>query len=158
MGLEASIGELLRVKGLTLAAAESCTGGLLGHLITNVPGSSDYFIGGVITYSDEAKERLLGVAPAILAEQGAVSAEVAREMARGAKNLFHSDLALAITGIAGPGGGTEEKPVGLVYIALAAPDRELCERHIWRGGRAENKRRSAERALELLREYLNKIR
>jgi PncC family amidohydrolase len=154
MGLEADIGELLRAKRLTLAIAESCTGGLLGHLITNVPGSSDYFRGGVITYSDEAKERLLRVAHETLAKHGAVSEATALEMARGARDLFRSDLALAITGIAGPGGGTEEKPVGLVYIALAAPDRELCERHVWQGDRGENKRRSAERALELLKGYL----
>jgi len=154
MGLEAEIGELLRAKGLTLATAESCTGGLLGHLITNVSGSSDYFLGGVITYSDEAKERLLGVAHETLAKHGAVSETTALEMARGAKNLFGADLALATTGIAGPGGGTEEKPVGLVYIALATPDGELCERHIWPEDRLGNKRSSAERALALLKEYL----
>jgi PncC family amidohydrolase len=154
MELAAEIGELLRAKRLTLATAESCTGGLLGHLITNVPGSSDYFLGGVISYSNEAKERLLGVCRETLEERGAVSEETAREMARGVKDLFHSDLALATTGIAGPGGGTEEKPVGLVYIALAAQDRELCERHRWQGDRLENKRHSAERALALLKEYL----
>ena len=154
MAVEAEIGELLRAKGLTLAIAESCTGGLLGHLITDVPGSSDYFLGGVISYSDEAKERLLGVRRETLLEEGAVSEETAFEMARGARDLFHSDLALAITGIAGPGGGTADKPVGLVYIALAAPDRELSERHIWSEDRLGNKRRSAERALELLKGYL----
>jgi len=154
IGLEAEIGELLRAKRLTLALAESCTGGLLGSLITDVPGSSDYFLGGVISYSDEAKERLLGVRHETLLREGAVSARAALEMARGARDLFHSDLALAITGIAGPGGGSEEKPVVLVYIALAAPDKELCERHSWQGDRLENKRRSAERALELLKEYL----
>ncbi|MFQ6117082.1 MAG: CinA family protein [Candidatus Bipolaricaulia bacterium] len=152
--LATEIGGLLRAKRLTLATAESCTGGLLGDMITDVPGSSDYFVGGVISYSDEAKERLLGVRRETLMEEGAVSEETAREMARGARDLFHSDLALAITGIAGPGGGTEEKPVGLVYIALAAPGEELCERHVWQGDRGENKRRSAERALELLKEYL----
>ncbi len=155
LGLEAEIGELLRARGLTLAVAESCTGGLLGHLITNVPGSSDYFLGGVVTYSDRAKEKLLGVRRESLAEQGAVSEQVAREMARGARALFGADVALAITGIAGPGGATPGKPVGLVYIALAAADHEACERRLWEGGdRLRNKLHSARRALELLREYL----
>ncbi|MCR4403934.1 MAG: CinA family protein [Candidatus Acetothermia bacterium] len=154
MGLEERVGELLRARGLTLAVAESCTGGLLGHSLTNLPGSSDYFLGGVIAYSNRAKERLLGVRRETLESEGAVSELTAREMARGARRLFGSDLALATTGIAGPGGGTPEKPVGLVYVALAAPDKELCVRHIWQGDRLENKRRSAERALELLVEYL----
>jgi PncC family amidohydrolase len=154
MGLEEEVGELLRAKRLTLATAESCTGGLLGHLITNVPGSSAYFLGGVVAYSNEAKERLLGVRHETLMEEGAVSAAVALEMARGARALFGADLALSTTGIAGPGGGTPQKPVGLVYIALVAPDRELCERQIWGGERLENKRRSAEQALLLLKGYL----
>ncbi len=144
----------MRAKGLSLATAESCTGGLLGHRITDVPGSSDYFLGGAISYSDGAKEQLLGVQPGTLREQGAVSEATAREMARGVKDLLHSDLALSITGIAGPGGGTRDKPVGLVYIALAAPDKQLCQRHIWSGDRGENKRRSAEQALQILKEYL----
>ncbi|MGQ9477425.1 MAG: CinA family protein [Candidatus Bipolaricaulia bacterium] len=155
MGLEEEIGALLRERGLTLATAESCTGGLLGHMITNVPGSSDYFLGGVVAYSNAAKERLLGVRAETLAKEGAVSEAVALEMARGARRLFGADLALATTGIAGPGGGTEEKPVGLIYIALVTPDRELCERHIWSSDREGNKRRSAERALELLLGYLS---
>jgi len=154
MALEERVGELLRTRGLTLAVAESCTGGLLSHLITNVPGSSAYFLGGVVAYSNAAKERLLGVRRETLEEEGAVSAAAAKEMARGARALFGTDLALATTGIAGPGGGTADKPVGLVYIALAAQDRELCERCIWRSGRMENKLRSAERALEMLKEYL----
>lgn len=154
MSLEAEVGELLRAKGLTLAVAESCTGGLLGHLITNVPGSSDYFLGGVVAYSDQAKERLLGVRRETLQQEGAVSEATAREMARGVRERFNSDLALAITGIAGPGGGTPEKPVGLVYIALAAADSERVERHLWGGDRLQNKLRSARRALELLREHL----
>jgi len=154
MVVEAEVGELLRAKGLTLATAESCTGGLLGNMITDVPGSSDYFLGGTISYSNEAKEDLLGVRHETLMKEGAVSEVTAREMARGVRSLFHSDLALSTTGIAGPGGGTKGRPVGLVYIALAAPDKELCERHIWQGDRLENKRRSAERALQLLKEYL----
>lgn len=154
MSLEEGIGELLRAGELTLSTAESCTGGLLGHRITDAPGSSDYFLGGVISYSDEAKRTLLQVCQETLLEQGAVSEAAAREMARGVKDLFHSDLALSITGIAGPGGGTREKPVGLVYIALSAPDEELCQRHIWSGDRAENKRRSAEQAMQILKEYM----
>lgn len=154
MDLEERIGELLRVQHLTLAIAESCTGGLLGDMLTNAPGSSDYFLGGVIAYSNRVKEQLLGVRSETLLREGAVSEATALEMARGARRLFGSDLALATTGIAGPGGGTEGKPVGLVYIALVAPDRELCERQIWSGDRLQNKRRSAERALALLEEQL----
>jgi PncC family amidohydrolase len=154
MSLEERVGELLRVQHLTLAIAESCTGGLLGHLITNVPGSSDYFLGGVVAYSNVVKERLLRVQRKTLVEEGSVSEAVALEMARGVRSLFGSALSLSITGIAGPGGGTAERPVGLVYITLAAADSEICEQHIWSGDREENKRRSAERAIELLWEYL----
>ncbi len=152
--LEAEVGELLRAKGLTLAVAESCTGGLLAHLITNVPGSSEYFRGGVVAYSNQAKEQLLGVRRETLEREGAVSAATAQEMARGVRERFGSDLALAITGIAGPGGGTPEKPVGLVYIALATADSVHVERHLWEGDRLRNKLRSARRALELLHEHL----
>lgn len=154
MALEERIGELLRVQHLTLAIAESCTGGLLGDMLTNAPGSSDYFLGGVIAYSNRVKEQLLGVRSETLLREGAVSEATALEMARGARRLFGSDLALATTGIAGPGGGREGKPVGLVYIALVAPDREVCERRLWSGDRLQNKRRSAERALALLEEQL----
>jgi PncC family amidohydrolase len=148
--LESIVGELVRSKGLTLSLAESCTGGLLGHRLTNVPGSSDYFIGGVIAYSYEAKERVLGVRHSTLYDHGAVSEQTALEMARGARRLFGTDLALSVTGIAGPGGGMPDKPVGLVYIAISTRDQDMCHRFVWEGDREENKAHSAQAALGLL--------
>ena len=118
-GMEETVGKLLRARGLTLAVAESCTGGLIGHRVTDVPGSSDYYLLGVATYSNDAKERVIGVRAETLAAHGAVSTETAEEMAAGVRRLAGADLGLSTTGIAGPGGGTEDKPVGLVYIALA---------------------------------------
>ena len=153
-GLEKEIGDLLSQRGWSLAVAESCTGGLLGHRITNVSGSSAYFRGGVISYSNEAKERVLGVPSETLAEHGAVSKETALAMARGARRLMHTDIAVSVTGIAGPTGGTEDKPVGLVYLGLAAQDAELWERHIWTGDRTQNKELSAEAALRLILSFL----
>ena len=153
-GLEKEIGDLLSQRGWSLAVAESCTGGLLGHRITNVSGSSAYFRGGVISYSNEAKERVLGVPPETLSEHGAVSKETALAMARGARRLMHTDIAVSVTGIAGPTGGTEDKPVGLVYLGLAAQDAELVERHIWTGDRIQNKALSAEAALTLILSFL----
>lgn len=148
------MGKLLREKGLTLAVAESCTGGLLGMRLTEVPGSSDYFRGGVIAYSNAVKEAVLGVPRAILEEKGAVSPECARAMAEGARRLLGADLALAITGIAGPTGGTPEKPVGLVYIALAHPGGVEVERHEFRGSRQGVRWSASEAALALLRRFL----
>ncbi len=152
--LEKVIGRLLTEQKLTIALAESCTGGLVAHRLTNVPGSSAYFIGGVVSYANEAKERVLGVNRQTLQEHGAVSEETAREMARGVRRLLRTNVALAVTGIAGPGGGSPEKPVGLTYIALATDDLERCERYLWRGDRWANKEHSAEAALGMLREYL----
>ncbi|MBA7645627.1 Nicotinamide-nucleotide amidohydrolase PncC [subsurface metagenome] len=152
--LEKQIGELLSERGWTLAVAESCTGGLLGHRITNVSGSSSYFRGGVISYSNEVKESILGVPEETLIEHGAVSKEIAQAMAQGARRLLGTDVALSVTGIAGPTGGTPEKPVGLVYVGLAAEGADLWEKHIWQGDRAENKQQSAQAALELLLKYL----
>lgn len=154
MALEEEIGTLLLSRGLTLATAESCTGGLVAHRLTNVPGSSAYYLGGVVSYANSAKEDLLGVRHDTLLAHGAVSEETAREMARGACRLLHADLALSITGIAGPTGDTPDKPVRLVYIALSAPDAELCRRHCWSGDRLANKEKSAETALRLLLDYL----
>ncbi len=114
------LGRLLRERGLTLATAESCTGGLVGSLVTDVPGSSHYYCGGVVAYSNEVKVRLLGVRRATLKRYGAVSAQTATEMAEGVRNRTGADIGVAVTGIAGPGGGTRKKPVGLVYIAIAA--------------------------------------
>jgi PncC family amidohydrolase len=152
--LEKQIGELLSERGWTLAVAESCTGGLLGHRITNVSGSSSYFRGGVISYSNEVKESILGVPEETLIEHGAVSEETAQAMAQGARRLLGTDVALSVTGIAGPTGGTTEKPVGLVYVGLAAEGADLWEKHIWQGDRAQNKEQSAEAALKLLLKYL----
>ncbi len=152
--LERQVGELLTQRGWMLAVAESCTGGLLGHRITSVSGSSAYFAGGVISYSNEAKERILGVLHETLVDHGAVSAETALAMARGARRLFRADMAVSVTGVAGPTGGTPEKPVGLVYLGLAVEGAELYERHVWEGDRAANKEQSAEAALKLMLEYL----
>jgi len=156
--LESVVGELLRQQRLTLAIAESCTGGLIGHCLSNVPGSSDYFLGDVVAYSYEAKERLLDVPHDVIVREGAVSEAVALAMARGVRRLLDADLALGMTGIAGPGGGTPTKPVGLVYIALVTPQGERVVRHVWQGDRLSNKQQSAEAALALLRDYLEGIR
>jgi PncC family amidohydrolase len=150
----AEIGRLLRERHLTLATAESCTGGLIGDLLTDVAGSSDYFLGGVVSYAYSAKEGILGVRHETLLAHGAVSGETAAEMAWGARRLFRSSIAVSITGIAGPGGGTAEKPVGLVYLHLTAGDAELHERHVWLSDRIGNKQRSAEAALALVLKYL----
>ncbi len=149
-----SLGDALRSRHLKLATAESCTGGLLGDLITSVAGSSDYYLGGVIAYAYEAKTALLGISQEFLLQYGAVSEETARAMARGARDRLSADVAIAITGILGPGGGTPTKPIGLVYVSLLAADRDWCRRFLWNGERRQNKRSSAQVALELLQEYL----
>jgi len=152
--LEEIVGRLLAEQGLTIAVAESCTGGLIAHRLTNVSGSSAYFVGGVVAYANEVKEQVLGVSGETLVAHGAISEETVREMACGARRLFDTDVAISSTGIAGPTGGTPEKPVGLVYVALAAQDVERGERHLWQGDRLENKRQTAAAALEMLRQYL----
>ena len=155
--LPQTVGELFRARQLKLATAESCTGGLVGDMLTNVPGSSDYFLGGVVAYAYEAKTALLGLTPEFLLAHGAVSAETARAMARGARERLGADVALAITGILGPGGGTPTKPVGLVYIALLAADADRCQEFVWHAGRIENKHSSAHAALEMLQKYLEGV-
>lgn len=152
--LEEIVGELLRACGWRLAVAESCTGGLVGHCLTNVPGSSDYFWGGAIAYANEAKQSLLGVQEEMLNAFGAVSQQVALEMARGIRQALSVDVGLSVTGIAGPGGGTPEKPVGLTWIGLSAPDGEASWKHIWHGDRILNKQHSAQAALQHLIDYL----
>ena len=152
--LEVLIGQLLTQHRLTLATAESCTGGLVSHRVTNVPGSSAYFLGGVVSYAYDVKEQVLGVDHATLYSQGAVSEAVARQMAQGVRRALHADLGIAVTGIAGPGGETPGKPVGLTWIALAAPDAETAERYVWSGDREANKAQSAEAVLTLLHAYL----
>lgn len=152
--LEAVVGQLLLKHKRTLALAESCTGGLIGHRITDVPGSSEYFVGGIVAYSYDAKEHLLGVQHNTLYDHGAVSAETAIEMARGARRTLGTDIGLSVTGIAGPGGGLPGKPVGLVYICLSARNFERVEKFVWEKDRAGNKWESSESALQMLLEYL----
>lgn len=158
--LEAQVGFWLRRRGLKLVTAESCTGGLIGHRLTNVPGSSDYYLGGVISYAYEAKECLLGVRHETLTQFGAVSKETALEMASGARQALSGAfpmeqmVGLSVTGIAGPGGGLPNKPVGTTWIGLSAPDKENAWRYLWHGSRMENKSQSAEQALLILLDYL----
>ena len=153
--LEVVIGNLLRERGLTLAVAESCTGGLLGGRITNVPGSSDYFLGGLISYSNELKESMLDVPAKTLQEHGAVSEETARAMAEGIVHATGASLGIGITGVAGPGGGTSEKPVGLVYLAIAGKKggAKVMRQTLW-GDRATIRNRAVQQALVLLRDVL----
>ncbi len=151
------VGRTLKAKKLTLAVAESCTGGKLGDLITEVSGSSDYFLGGVISYSNDAKTRLLGVDAATLKTKGAVSEEVALQMAAGARKALSADIGVGVTGIAGPTGGTQEKPVGLVYIAVSSSGASVCRRNVFKGSRSSIKDQSAQKALGMLREFLAKL-
>lgn len=151
---ERKAGELLRKRSLTLAVAESCTGGLVAHRITNVPGSSDYFDRGVVSYSNRSKVDLLGVSEEALAANGAVSEEVALEMAEGVRERSETDFGISTTGIAGPGGGTDEKPVGLVYIGLSATASSQVEKLLANGSRKENKYDAATDALEYLIDFV----
>lgn len=153
--MAASVGRLLREKHRTLALAESCTGGMVSTLVTDVPGSSDYFLGTAVTYSDSAKQELLGVAADTLRRFGAVSEETSREMARGALARFGADLAASVTGIAGPDGGTAEKPVGTVCFAVADREgREVAKQRFFGGDRAMVRRTSAMFSLEMIRRFL----
>ena len=149
--LEGAVGKLLKEKKLTLGLAESCTGGLLGHRITQVPGSSDYFRGGVIAYSNKIKKELLGVSSKILDAYGAVSPQVAEAMAIGARHLVGAEMGLSITGIAGPGGGTAKKPAGLVYMGLSSPRGTRVFKHRFSGDRATVKFKASQTALNLVR-------
>lgn len=151
MKIERQIGALLTKAGLTLAVAESCTGGLISHQITNVPGSSNYFERGFITYSNRAKTELLGVEPELIERYGAVSPEVAREMAIGARMAAGTDIGIGITGIAGPVSDDSRKPVGLVYIAACSLDGSVqVQQHNFTGTRLRIKKLSAKAALDLL--------
>ena len=154
--LEARIGERLCALGWTICTAESCTGGLVSHRLTNIPGSSAYMMGGVVAYSNAAKQRLLGVRQGTLIAYGAVSEPTAAEMAAGARALFETHLAVSVTGIAGPGGATAEKPVGLTYVGVAGPnDLLIVRRYLFDGDRDANKAASAEAVLALALEILN---
>lgn len=155
--LEITVGEKLRKLGLNLASAESCTGGLVGHRLTNVPGSSEYYLGGVISYDNRVKQGLLQVPAEMLETVGAVSEECALAMAHGVRRLLGTGLAVSTTGIAGPGGATPGKPVGLVFIGLVDDKGfERCECYIWAGDRETNKVLSSEAALKIVEEYLDK--
>jgi nicotinamide-nucleotide amidase len=154
--LEEVTGNLLRRKKLSLAVAESCTGGMLGETLTAVPGSSDYFKGGIISYDGEIKEKLLGVPHTLLTRFGEVSEPVAKAMAEGVRKKCNSDIGLSITGIAGPTGGSQEKPVGLVYIGLADAGQTLVQKHYFHNGRQAIRLRSVRRALNMLRLHIIK--
>ncbi len=157
LDIEEIIGRILKMKTLTLSVAESFTGGLIGDMITNIPGSSDYFLGAAVTYSNESKRHLLGVQAETLEKYGAVSEQTVREMVRGVQKLFGSDCALATTGIAGPTGATESKPIGLCYIAARWGSEERVHEFRFGTERLMNKKRGAVAAMELLRRLLLKI-
>jgi PncC family amidohydrolase len=148
--LEEQLLQLCVSKHLTVATAESCTGGLLADRITNVSGCSDYYLGGVVSYAYSAKETLLGVDHDLLLREGAVNDPVARQMARGVREKLGADVGIGITGIAGPLGGSPDKPVGLVWIGLADAHTDLAESFIWDSDRIGNKQKSAEQALLML--------
>lgn len=152
--LEEQVGAILRQRGLKLATAESCTGGLLASRLTDVPGSSDYFLGGFVSYAYEAKVASLNVSWDTLQAYGAVSAETVLEMARGARNALKADLAISISGIAGPGGGLPNKPVGTTWFGLIAPEGEWSVLRQFEGDRLQNKSQASEAALQLLMDYL----
>ena len=152
--LEVIVGKLLRKHGLRLAVAESCTGGLIGDRITNIPGSSTYYMGSVTAYAYEAKVRLLGVKWKSLEKHGAVSKQVVLQMARGVRRALAADIGLSVSGIAGPGGGTEDKPIGLTWVGLCTFDHEEAQQFVWDGDRLRNKDESAQATLQLLIDYL----
>lgn len=154
--MEKTLGNILIQKSLTIATAESCTGGLIGHMITSIPGSSAYFMGGIISYSNQAKCDLLGVSADTLKKYGAVSGETAREMAWGIRERFGTDIGISVTGIAGPDGGTKEKPVGTVFMGFVFDKKEpVSIRYLFKGTREKIKQKTAETALENIRRYLD---
>ena len=144
------VAKLLRDSGLTLSVAESCSGGLIAKRITDIPGSSGYFLLGAVTYSNDSKERVLGVPAGLIEKHGAVSSEVALAMAEGVRRVSGSDIAIATTGIAGPDGGSPEKPVGTVFIAIDSPDGGITFLHHFEGDRNTIREATAEAALKLL--------
>jgi nicotinamide-nucleotide amidase len=154
MSLEQEVGALLRQKGLTLGVVESASGGLISHRITNVPGSSDYYKGSVTAYSNEVKIKVVGVREDTINRYGAVSPQVAEEMAQSGRKLLAADICLADTGIAGPSGATAGKPVGLFYIGLSHKGGTYSRKHNFHGDREQNKQSAAEAALGWLKEYL----
>lgn len=157
MMLAEEVGAILKKRSETVAVAESCTGGALGDVITDVSGSSDYFLGGIISYGNQAKINLLGVNERVLREDGAVSEKVAIQMADGARNRLGSTYGIGITGIAGPTGATKNKPVGLVFIAVSSGHGSVCERNLFKGSRREVKDQAASEALRLFKSVLEKF-
>lgn len=157
VALAARLADRCLATGRTVVTAESCTGGLVGHTCTEIPGSSAWFLGGVIAYANDVKAGLLGVPAETLAAHGAVSAQTAVAMAEGARRLLGADLAVSVTGIAGPGGGSEAKPVGLTYVAVADMAGHDVRRYLWPHDRSGDKRASAGAALELLLERLDRL-
>ncbi|MBM3152317.1 MAG: CinA family protein [Chloroflexi bacterium] len=153
--IEQQVGELLRARQWTLATAESCTGGLVADRLTDIPGSSDYFIGGVVAYAYEAKVALVRVSWDTLRQYGAVSRETVIEMARGVRAVLGADIGLSASGIAGPGGGLPDKPVGATWIGLSARDGDWARKFQWDGDRQQNKASSAEAALQYLLDFLS---
>ncbi len=149
-----ALASALRGRGMTMCCAESCTGGMIGAAMTDAPGSSSYFLGGAVTYSNEAKSSILGVAESTLAEHGAVSGETAREMALGAVRVFGADCSVAVTGIAGPGGATETKPVGLVYMAVSDGARTVVSRFQFPGDRRAVREAAVREACSLLADFV----
>lgn len=154
MKLEKEIGDLLRRKGLTIAIAESLTGGMICDRVTNVPGSSDYFMGGIVAYSNDSKVRHLGVTKEKIEKYGAVSKEVAKSMAHGVRQAFSTNIGLSTTGLAGPTGGTPKKPIGLVFIGLAKGEKTCVRRLNLKGTRREIKEKTSENALRFLIEFI----
>ncbi len=155
--LEEEIGDLLRKHKLKIGVAESATGGLISHRITNIPSSSEYFEGSIISYSDKVKTNLLAVKESTLRNYGAASSETCKEMAQGVRREMDVDIGLASTGIAGPSGGTSEKPVGLVYIGLATKNVLISKKFVFHGNRDENKKTFSDAALSTLKKYLLKL-
>jgi PncC family amidohydrolase len=154
--MEVTLSRLFRQRGLKLAVAESCTGGLLADHITDVPGSSEYFVGGVVAYAYEAKVALLHVSWDTLRLHGAVSRETAVEMARGVRTTLGADIGISVTGIAGPAGGMPGKPVGTTWIGFSARDGDWARKFAWKGDRRANKEASAQAALQFVLDYLDK--
>ncbi len=157
VSLAQETGDLLRRKGLTLGVVESATGGLLSHLITDVSGSSDYYRGSITSYSNDIKVGVVGVNTDTINRFGAVSRQVAEEMARGGRKVLGVDICISDTGIAGPGGATPEKPVGFFYIGFSHQGGTYSKKHIFQGEREQNKRDAAQMALSWLKEYLSSL-
>ena len=157
MKLEEEIGKLLKEKKLTISIAESCTGGFIQKLITDVPGSSEYFLGGVVAYSNLLKQKLLNVSPQTLITYGAVSEKTACELARGVREITGADIGVSTTGIAGPTGGTSEKPVGLVYIGVCTEKTLAAHKFLFKGTRQQIREQTANKALELARNVIQSI-